>query len=497
MRPSFPIRLVMTAVIVVGVTIVIVAILAATDTVLSIWQRLHALAPWASALYWLLLALIATLTGWFSWRLMHGAARPPSQPGQTYSREDLEQRIQRLEQQGATATSAKAELRELTRRHQEETLYLALFGEMSSGKTSLINALLPDAHQETGVIGGTTTTAHYFHWRPEQGMAIDLVDLPGFSQHDGQSLTRLAADEAARAHVVIYVCDGDLNRGQWQQLNALTNLRKPMILVLNKADRYDETERARIETRLRESVDSKAVWDFVTTRAGGEETITVIDADGRESQRTRTRPPHIEQLAASIMRLVGARPAELREHQQLSGLLLAAGKLADSEQIFREQAADNLVHKYSRRAVVGALAAVAPGTDIVIQGALATALIKALCQLYDVSVREIDIDHFLQQATGKLKRNTSIVLAVAGNALKAFPGVGTLAGGAIHAVAYGMIFDTLGRAVARSLAQQHEWRPEAAAKAFEEQLLGNLETPAKYLVHTALGKFKHGRDDPS
>ena len=38
-------------------------------------------------------------------------------------------------------------------------------------------------------------------------------------------------------------------------------------------------------------------------------------------------------------------------------------------------------------------------------------------------------------------------LAVAGNGLKAFPGVGTVAGGLVHAVAYGLIFDALGRSL--------------------------------------------------
>jgi hypothetical protein len=47
-----------------------------------------------------------------------------------------------------------------------------------------------------------------------------------------------------------------------------------------------------------------------------------------------------------------------------------------------------------------------------------------------------------------------VVLAVAGNALKAFPGLGTLGGGVLHAFAYALIFDSLGRALAASLAER-------------------------------------------
>ena len=48
---------------------------------------------------------------------------------------------------------------------------------------------------------------------------------------------------------------------------------------------------------------------------------------------------------------------------------------------------------------------------------------------------------------------TALTLAIAGNAFKAFPGVGTISGGVIHAVAYGMIFDSLGRAAAETMGE--------------------------------------------
>jgi hypothetical protein len=81
-------------------------------------------------------------------------------------------------------------------------------------------------------------------------------------------------------------------------------------------------------------------------------------------------------------------------------------------------------------------------------------------------------------AGGKVKKMTAITLAITGNALKAFPGVGTLTGGLIHAVAYGMIFDSLGRAAAETLASRGELRPYPAAKTFEEMLNDNLEAGA-------------------
>ncbi|GAB4188635.1 MAG: hypothetical protein Tsb002_15080 [Wenzhouxiangellaceae bacterium] len=484
MQPSYPLRILLTVVIVLLVTAVVVAVLLATDTMLSIWQRLEALAPWASAVYLLLLAIIAMLTAWFSWRLLSG--RKQREPQAPLDREALEQRIARLEAQGGSGAGARQELRELDRRQTEETLYLALFGEMSSGKSTLINALLPGAEERTSVLGGTTTQVQTFDWQPADGLPVRLVDLPGFAQNDAEHLAELARREAGRAHLVIYVCDGDLNRVQYQQLQALEELHKPLLIALNKADQYNPAELQQISQRLQQQLDQDTVWDLVPVQAGGMETVTVIDADGNERQVTRPRPPAVQALVDKVLEHLRSQRPQLEQRQAGSGLLLAARQLSQSEADYRREAAADLVEKYSRRAVIGALAAVAPGADIVIQGALATALVKALCELYDVPVREVDIDRFLEQATGKLKRNTSIVLAVAGNALKAFPGIGTLTGGLVHAVAYGMIFDTLGRALARSLATHAEWRPQLTLDSFEEQVLGNLERPARYVVGAAL-----------
>jgi hypothetical protein len=169
-------------------------------------------------------------------------------------------------------------------------------------------------------------------------------------------------------------------------------------------------------------------------------------------------------------------------------LLLASEKLDEARDQHREQQAAELVTTYSKRAVVGALAAVAPGSDIIIQGLLATRLVQALCKVYDVPVKEVEIDSFLRLAGGKVKKLTAITLAITGNALKAFPGVGTLTGGLVHAVAYGMIFESLGRAAAQTLASRGDLRPYPAAKAFEEILNDNLEAGAIRFAKLALAE---------
>jgi uncharacterized protein len=87
-----------------------------------------------------------------------------------------------------------------------------------------------------------------------------------------------------------------------------------------------------------------------------------------------------------------------------------------------------------------------------------------------VKVSEVQIEDFVQQAKLTLRTGSSIVLAVAGNALKAFPGLGTLGGGVLHAFAYALIFDSMGRALAASLAERQTLDQDDAGARLKELL---------------------------
>ncbi len=68
-----------------------------------------------------------------------------------------------------------------------------------------------------------------------------ITDLPGFNLEDDTE----ALEETRRAHLVIFLCDGDLTGSQVKQLQFLRSLDKPVILALNKSDRYSKDEVAR------------------------------------------------------------------------------------------------------------------------------------------------------------------------------------------------------------------------------------------------------------
>ena len=159
----------------------------------------------------------------------------------------------------------------------------------------------------------------------------------------------------------------------------------------------------------------------------------------------------------------------------------------------RAQEGEALVRQYARKAMVGAMAAVSPGTDILIQGYLGVQMVRDLARLHEVKVQQADMERLVSLASEHLGQRLTLLLALTGNVLKAFPGIGTVTGGLMHAVAYGMIFEGLGKAVARTLQEDGALETRQALDYFEETISGNLEGRAKHFARLALEEFKAKR----
>ncbi|MHB1057774.1 MAG: GTPase [Rhodanobacter sp.] len=440
---------------------------AAAERALALAQRFLGLPAWLQWTLGAVLLVFAAAGLSVLWWLLR--PRRKRRPLPVPDRGNLEQRIGQLRERGADTGALAAELGELDRRRVSARIYVALFGEISTGKSSLIRAMVPHAQLASDARGGTTRKVDHYDGSLPDGRTLVLADVPGSREAGGEAHEAMAREEALRAHAVVYLCAGDLTRGQADELRWLADFGKPLLLVLNKADQWNEAERAPLLDRLRRHAQGIASA-VLAISAGGSERYRRQLADGSTESVERQRKPAIEPLLQALGRLTapGAEGLEnLRENAVLAGLHQRTGTL---EAQTRAEEAERIVRKYARRAIVGALAAVAPGSDLVIQGVLATGLTRALAELYGVKVSEVQIEDFVQQARLTLRTGSSIVLAVAGNALKAFPGLGTLGGGVLHAFAYALIFDSMGRALAASLAERHSLDQNDAGARLKELL---------------------------
>jgi uncharacterized protein len=451
----------------IGIAALAWLLVATLERGLALAQRYMAL---PEGLRWIIGALlVAILVAGLAMGAWWLRPRKPRAPVQAPDRGSLETRLASLREAGSNVEELRNELGDLDRRREAGALYLAMFGEISTGKSTLINALVPGSATESDVRGGTTRLVTHYQGTAPDGATWFIADVPGTAEAGGESRETMARDEALRAHAVIYVCAGDLTRAQANELRWLGDFGKPLILALNKADQWSDDDRARMAHHLRTMTDG--IPDAVVlTSAGGEEHFVRRLPDGSSENVRRQRKPEVASLVAALGRLVGSGAAALepaRENAVLAGLHERTSTL---EKAHRAAEAERIVTRYSRRAIIGAMAAVAPGTDLVIQGALATGLVRALADLYGVKVTEVEIEALLRQVRMTLRTGTSVVLAVAGNALKAFPGLGTLGGGVLHAFAYALVFDSLGKALAATLAERQHLDQADAGERMREML---------------------------
>jgi len=505
------VRLLLFIVILLIAVVTLFLLLLATDTAMSVWQRLRDAPLWLQVAYTLVLMLISSATLLFSWRWLKPAGNKMSAKVRSLDPFSLQNELVESASAGVDVSAAIEEIKEQRRRKQSGEVFIAIFGEISTGKSSLVKALLPKADMESDPRGGTTQSITHYRWRAGSGDYVIIADLPGFNLESNPEII----EEARRAHLVVFLCDSDITRSQMDQLESLLSMQKertgerqnrsrdwpgppktgreadlgqkPLVVALNKVDQYTASEARSIAENISQRTGIKRD-DVVFVQTGGHEEVIKLLSGGDEETITRDRVQDIEPLRVALQRKLDSNQELMEQLRDTAVLMLAAEKLEQARDAHCEQQAVELVQSYSKRAVVGALAAVAPGSDLIIQGLLATRLIQALCKLYGVSVKDVEIESFLRLAGGKVKKLTAITLAITGNALKAFPGIGTLTGGLIHAVAYGMIFDSLGRAAAETLASRGELRPYPAAKAFEEMLNDNFETGAIRFAKLALAE---------
>ncbi|QQZ30360.1 GTP-binding protein [Thiothrix subterranea] len=469
----------------------------ATKNFLDLWDRLLLLPHWLFYSYSTVIVAVMGFSGWLIVKLVSGGRSPTTLKRpipKPVTEASLTQDIAQIKAAGMDTAPLEIEIAELNERRTAGNAHIAFFGDISTGKSSIIKALLPEAGVEINLRGGSTREIREYTWQTLAGDHLLLTDLPGRNEAEG-TLDAAARDEAIRAHIVVYVTDSDLSRTQFQDLQELAAFGKPLLIAINKRDQYTAEEQVQLATRIRTRFDAHSVKgvlppEVLFIQSGGTEEIVRVYPDGREETVQRPRKTDISALATHLQTEIDQRLESLTQQRDTSVLNLVQEKLDTTREDYRRNQAEKIVRSSTHKAILGALASVSPGTDLVIQGVIGTRMVQELCKLYDSPVSQLDIDQFLNFTQGKLGKSIPLLLAVAGNGLKAFPGVGTVAGGLVHAVAYGLIFDALGKSVAHTLEQRGALKAAPAAATFQEMLSGNLEERTKTFARLVIEQYR-------
>lgn len=196
---------------------------------------------------------------------------------------------------------------------EQGVVEIAAFGEINSGKSSLLNALLGSRVFATSAEGGKTREQTRYQWTPAlkefAGLGdskLVVVDTPGINEVGGLDRTVLAHKAVRYSDIVLFVTFGDLNDVEFAALKLLHELDKPIILVLNKIDLFKRRElEETLASVRRRVVPMIGDADIVFAAADPTPSVRLVTLpDGSEREEEVKRAPIIEDLQARILEIL-------------------------------------------------------------------------------------------------------------------------------------------------------------------------------------------------
>jgi small GTP-binding protein len=231
--------------------------------------------------------------------------------------------------------SELAEISFLEEKLDKCTIAIAVFGMVSRGKSSLINALLGQKLGETGATHGTTKDIAVYTWdipptplplgEGRNKIQLRLIDTQGIDEVGGEVREAIALEAAKQADLILFVIAGDMARLEQEAIANLQKAYKPILLVFNKTDLYPECDRLAIHQALQNAEMRKLIspQEIVLTSVEPKPVkVRIQYSDGRDSQEIWEQPkPDIQALKERILDLLNTEGKELLAVNVLRSLL--------------------------------------------------------------------------------------------------------------------------------------------------------------------------------
>ncbi|PZV12504.1 MAG: hypothetical protein DCF20_17410 [Pseudanabaena sp.] len=221
--------------------------------------------------------------------------------------------------------SELAEILALEEKLDKSAIAIAVFGMVSRGKSSLINALLGEKLSETGATHGTTKDIAVYAWDAGGKIQLRLIDTQGIDEVGGEIRGEMALEAAKQADLILFVIAGDMTRLEQEAIANLQKYYKPILLIFNKTDLYPECDRYAIHSALQNAEMQKLIspQEIVLTSAEPKPfKVRLQYSDGRDSQEVWEQPkPDVQSLKERILDLLNTEGKELLAVNALRSLL--------------------------------------------------------------------------------------------------------------------------------------------------------------------------------
>jgi small GTP-binding protein len=358
-------------------------------------------------------------------------------------------------------------------------LHIAVFGRVSVGKSALLNALLGEERFAVSALHGETRHSDIAPWQEVEAGGVYLIDTPGINEISGEAREQMAEDVAGRADLVLFVVDSDLTQTELQAIRALHQRNRPILVVLNKSDRYTADELALLLSSLEEKLQELVAAAYIVPVAAhpAERIYLQTDESGVEKEIRKRPRPDVTRLTNSLWQLVE------KEGMVLSALnaSLFAGDLSDQVAgrivMVRQEVAERVITGYCLGKGIAVALNPIPVADIVAALALDASMVVHLARVYGMSFTRGEAGELIKTIGAQMALLMATVWTVnlAASALKASSaGLSTL----VTATAQGAMgyYTTyvVGKAAQRYFAQGRSWGSDGP-KSVVEQILASVD----------------------
>ena len=368
----------------------------------------------------------------------------------------------------ALRTEVQRGLAELEKKQESCRLEVVAFGTISSGKSSLLNALAGRQVFAADVVGGTTSIRSEIPW-PGNDQVV-LVDTPGLAEVKGESRATTAAEAAQDADLVLLVVDGPLKDYEAELVGRLIEMEKRIVVCLNKEDWYDPEQQQQLLGQIAEQLPGIAREDVVAVRASEVSRARIrVTAEGEEVEEEVSQTPNVQALAERLLQIVAKDGRELL----LANLLLQSRGLVDEAKervraVLDEQA-EEVISRHMWAAGGAAGINPVPLLDIAGGSAITVKMVLDLARIYKQPIDADMVVKMLEQLGKNLIAMVGVTAATpalaagVGTLLKTVPGIGTIAGGLLQGLVQAVVTRWIGNVFMKYF--QQEMKPTAGGMA--------------------------------
>jgi len=275
---------------------------------------------------------------------------------------------------------------------EHEHIHIAVLGRVSVGKSSLLNALLGGSRFSVSPLHGETKQADFAGWSEYQSGNVILIDTPGINEVDGLTREKMALEVVSRSDIILFVVDGDMTDTEFQALKSVSRGLQPVVLVLNKADRYSQSDTQllldTLKKRTTEQIQSENIIPAIAQES--HKTYIMVDAQGNEDEINKTIPSDVKLLKERLWQILE------KEGKTLAALnaTLFAGEL--SEQVAnrlmetQKQAADKIIRTYCVAKGVAVAVNPIPVADLMAAAVIDLGMIMHLSKIYGLPLSKTE-----------------------------------------------------------------------------------------------------------